>query len=116
MTDRIAVVAEVGPAIYTVEDHASILLMLNQQPNAVYAVCQRIGFEGPPPGTIVPDDVVSLEEWLGNLIEQFRVASLPHTKRSGSRDAFIFIRHSFPMFKTLGELAQEFWAEAKEVS
>jgi len=93
-------------AVYSEADHSSLLLYLLSYPIEAYGVARNLGFTGAPQGTILPEHQ-TLEEWYTALAFQFWLASQAHTKKSGSRDAAIFLKHSFPSIPTLGDLVME---------
>ena len=102
-------------AVYSEADHSSLLLYLLTYPIEAYGVARNLGFTGLPPGERPPnfEEHQTLEEWYTALAFQFWLASQVHTKKSGSKDAAIFLKHSFPSIPTIGDLVMEL---AEEVS
>jgi hypothetical protein len=97
------------PAKYTPEDHGSLIVYLRSFPTQSYAVARNLGYTGLPPTERVPDgsEHQTLDEWYTALAFQFWLASQPRSKKSGSKDAVIFLEHSFPQIPTLGDLVTE---------
>jgi hypothetical protein len=100
---------------YTVTDHGSLAVLLVTYPTECYGVARNLGYTGLPPGETVPmgEEHNTLDEWYTALAFQYWLASQPHTKKSGSKDAAIFIEHSFPSIPTLGDLVIELTEEVE---
>jgi hypothetical protein len=99
---------------YTIDSHAAIVIYLTTDPYSCYQVAKALGYPGKAPGDPLEEGEQSMNDWFVNIIFQCWLADQAGGKRSGAKDARIWLDHVFPSAPNLDTLAEELQMQVDE--
>lgn len=101
-----------GPR-YQAIDAAIVMTYLDTYPTVMHNVAVELGYHNPPIGVPL-ESAPSEEEWFERLLEQYWLADQPGGKKSGARDARIWLKAAFPTVQSSDLLVQLIQARVAE--
>jgi hypothetical protein len=98
---------------YSTEGHTFLLNYLFLFPETCHRVAVELGYHDPPLGVEL-NAAPSVKEWYEDLIYQYWLASQPGGKRSGAKDARIWLSGSFLQAETIDILVDLIQARIRQ--
>lgn len=106
MDERPDTITELPKKHYDAQNHGAIIMYLHNYPVICERVARDLGWQ-PGDGTV--------EMWFNNFIFQCHLADQPGGKKSGAKDARIFLKTAFNTVDTVPKMLDKIQAEIPDV-